>query len=166
MESGMDKLIVEAVRDLHARYTDAVWRKDYPTFGECFAHDAEWRIGGLERRGREQITEAFKKIMSNFRKVLITFQSPIVDVSGARPSARTYIGEQVARIDGTANISIGRYYEYFILEEDRWRFAWRLFQLHYSGPPDLSGRYFDWEDYGAPPGMPPLDAPSGAFAAE
>lgn len=162
----MEGSIVDAVRDLHARYTDAVWRKDFSAFGECFTREAEWRIGGLELRGRENITAAFERIIANFRSVLITFQSPILDVSGERPCARTYIGEQVARTDGTANISIGRYYEYFTFEDGRWRFSWRLFQLHYSGPPDLSGRYFDWDDYGAPPQMPPLDAPSGAFAAE
>lgn len=162
----MEGSIAEAVRDLQARYTDAVWRKDFPAFGACFTQDAEWRIGGLELRGREAITAAFERIMLNFRKVLITFQAPIIDFGGDRPSARTYVGEQVSRVDGNANISIGRYYEYFALEEGRWRFAWRLFQLHYSGPADLSGRYFNWDDYGSPPGMPPLDAPSGAFAAE
>ena len=162
----MDDAIVDAVRDLHARYTDAVWRKDFPAFGACFTRDAEWRIGGLELRGRDRITAAFEQIMANFRKVLITFQTPIVNAAGDRPSARTYVGEQVSRSDGNTNISIGRYYEYFAWEDGRWRFQWRLFQLHYSGPPDLSGRHYEWDDYGAPPGMPPLDAPSGAFAAE
>ena len=104
--------------------------------------------------------------MANFRSVLITFQSPILEALDGQLQGRTYVTEQVARHDGRANISIGRYYERFRLEDGRWRFAWRLFQLHYSGPPDLTGQFFEWEDYGAPPGMPPLDAPSGDFAAE
>ena len=156
---------ITAIRDLHARYTDAVWRKDYEAFGQCFTHAAEWRIGGLELRGRPAIVDAIGTIMANFRRVLITFQSPILSASDDGLSARTYVQEQVARTDGSANISIGRYYETFAQEDGRWRFAWRLFQLHYTGPPDLSGTFHEWDDYGPPPGMPPADAPSGAFAA-
>lgn len=161
----MAESVMDGIRDLHARYTDAVWRKDHGAFGECFTPNAEWRIGGLELHGRAQITEAIQAILDNFRKVLITFQSPILEVADNRVWGRTYVTEQVARIDGSANISIGRYYEYFAKEQGRWRFTWRLFQLHYSGPPDLSGQFLEWEDYGAPPGMPPLDAPSGDYAA-
>jgi hypothetical protein len=161
----LNNSIAESIRDLHARYSDAVWRKDYAAFGACFTRDAEWRIGGLELRGRPHITQSIEAILGNFRKVLITFQSPILGAVEGILCARTYITEQVARTDGTANISIGRYYERFAHEDGRWLFAWRLFQRHYSGPPDLSGTYFDWDDYGAPPGMPPLDAPSGDFAA-
>lgn len=162
----MSGSMADAIRDLHARYTDAVWRKDFTAFGECFTTDAEWRIGGLELRGRAQIQQAIETILGNFRRVLITFQSPILDISAGRVSGRTYIQEQVVRTDGSAKIAIGRYYEHFALEQGRWRFAWRLFQLHYSGPPDLSGPFHDWDDYGAPPGMPPADAPSGNFAGE
>ncbi len=161
----MNDSVTEAIRELHARYTDAVWRKDFVAFANCFTRDGEWRIGGLELRGRKQIEETIAKILGNFRKVLITFQSPILHVGDDGVSGRTYIQEQVARADGGANISIGRYYERFVLDEGRWRFSWRLFQRHYSGPADLSGEFFEWEDYGPPPGMPPLDAPSGSFAA-
>jgi uncharacterized protein (TIGR02246 family) len=160
----MNDTTADLIRDLHARYTDAVWRKDHDAFGACFTQDAEWRIGGLELRGRPQIVRSIEAILSNFRCVLITFQAPILNLSGETVSARTYIQEQVARTDGTANISIGRYYETFAHEDGRWRFAWRLFQLHYSGPPDMSGTFYEWNDYGPPPGMPPLDAPSGSFA--
>jgi uncharacterized protein (TIGR02246 family) len=161
----MNYTLTEAIRDLHARYSDAVWRKDDMAFADCFTEDAQWRIGGLELRGRTQIRATIEKIMANFRRVLITFQSPILHQDEQGLCARTYIQEQVARKDGTSNVSIGRYYERFAESDGRWRFDWRLFQRHYSGPADLSGEYYEWEDYGAPPGMPPLDAPSGDYAA-
>ncbi|WCT73990.1 nuclear transport factor 2 family protein [Sphingomonas naphthae] len=154
-----------AIADLHARYTDAVWRMDFPAFGQCFTRDAVWRIGGLEPSGRDEIVALFERIMGRMRKVLITLNTPIVDISDGIVTARTYVNERVAWADGKTNISIGRYYERFAEEEGRLRFAWRLFQLHYSGPPDLTGTYFDHEDYGGPPGMPGPDAPSGNFAA-
>lgn len=157
-------LPAEAVRELHARYTDAVWRKDFSAFAQCFSYDAEWRIGGLVLRGRQQIEETIEKILANFRRVLITFQSPILHIGKDGLTGRTYMQEQVARIDGTSSIAIGRYYENFLQEDGRWRFAWRLFERHYSGPLDLSGEFYEWPDYGPPPAMPPCDAASGDFA--
>lgn len=158
--------IAESIRDLHARYSDAVWRKDYPGFAECFTRDAEWRIGGLDLRGRAHIEDTIARIMANMRRVLITWQSPIVHVEGTRVTARTMMQEQVARMDGATNIAIGRYYEEFALEDGRWRMAWRLFERHYSGPADLTGQFHEWPDYGPPPAMPPRDAASGNYASE
>ena len=43
------------IRQLHARYLDAVWRKDFDAFGDCFAENAEWRIGGKILRGRDHV---------------------------------------------------------------------------------------------------------------
>jgi hypothetical protein len=154
-----------AVRDLHARYTDAVWRKDFTAFGECFTHGAEWHIGGLALQGRARIVEGIEKILANFRRVLITLHTPIVHINAGGISARSFVTEQVARLNGQSNVSVGRYYERFELEDRRLRFSWRLFELHYSGPPDLTGSFSEHPDYGPPPAMPPQDAPSGDFAA-
>ena len=44
-----------AIRQLHARYVDAVFRKDVEPLGDCFAEDAEWRVGGRIMRGRGEV---------------------------------------------------------------------------------------------------------------
>jgi len=156
-----DFLVAEAaIRQLHARYTDAVWRKDYAAFGDCFAEDAEWRIAGMTLSGRARIVEAFERLMSNHRRVLMNFRTPILDVGDGVASGRTYVSEQNAFINGRPGTTIGIYYERFRNCGERWRFTWRLYQLHYLGPADLSGPLFDQADYGAPPNMPPLDAPT------
>ena len=162
----MDQAIAAAIRDLHARYTDAVWRKDFVAFGDCFTRDSEWRIGGLELKGRAMIVESIEAILGNMRRVFITFQAPVLDLEGGTVSARTMMQEYVARMNGTSNIAIGRYYETFAEEEGRWRFAWRLFERHYTGPPDLSAPFFAWPDHGPPPAMPPRDADSGNYAGQ
>ena len=146
------------IRQLHARYTDAVWRHDYDAFADCFIKDADWRISGRVFRGRAEIRDAIERILGNFRRVLISFGTPSLTVGDGAATGRTYITEKCAWKNGNTNISIGRYYEHFVDEGDRWRFSWRLFQLHYRGPPDLSGTFFDNPDYGPPPGMPALDA--------
>jgi uncharacterized protein (TIGR02246 family) len=146
------------VRDLHARYTDAVFRKDFDAFAECFTRDGEWRISGRVFRGRTEIREAIAVILDNFVRVLFTARTPILDVVDGELVARTYIDEKCAWKNGNTNIAIGHYYERFAEEDGRWRFAWRLFETLYRGDPDLSGTFFERADYGPPPGMPPRDA--------
>lgn len=151
---------VEArIRQLHARYADAVWRKDLAAFADCFAADAEWRIAGMVLEGREAIASTFGNIISDATRVFMAFQTPILEVTGVgRASARTMVSEQCRWNDGRCNLTLGRYFEHFVEEGGRWRFGWRLYQVLYTGPTDLSGDYFDEPDFGAPPGMPPRDA--------
>lgn len=146
------------IRQLHSRYTDAVFRKDPIAFAECFAPDGEWRISGRVFRGREEIRDTISVILDNFTRVLISFRTPIVDVRGGAITARTYIDEKCAWKNGNSNISIGRYYERFAERDGQYFFQWRLFQILYRGPEDLSGDWLDQPDFGPPPGMPPRDA--------
>lgn len=147
----------EAVRDLHARYTDAVWRQDVAAFGDCFTDNAEWRISGMVLRGRQQIMDTIEKIFANYRMILMTFRTPILQVGNGTASGRTFVTEQVAYRNGQSGTSIGSYYEHFVQMDDGWKFSWRVFQLHYYGPADLTGTFYEQPDYGPPPAMPPLD---------
>ena len=133
------------IRELHQRYTDAVWRQDFDAFADCFAEDGEWRISGMALKGRAQIKETITAILGRFTRVLISF-------------GRTYIDERCAWKNGDTNISMGIYYEHFVERDGRWLFDWRLFQMLYRGDPDLTGTFYDFPDYGPPPGMPPRDA--------
>jgi hypothetical protein len=160
MSSPMtDFLVAEsAIRQLHARYTDAVWRKDYQSFGDCFTEDAEWRISGMVLRGREEIVQTIEHLMSRYRCVLVTLRTPILEVGRGTATGRTYLTEQSIKSDGQPFGLIGTYYERFVDQGDRWRFSWRLFQTHYMGSPDMSGSLFDNLDFGPPPAMPELDS--------
>lgn len=149
-----------AIRQLHARYTDAVWRKDLDAFGDCFTEDAEWRIGGNVLRGRTQIVATLGRLLPIYHGILMTFRTPLVEVGDGVASARTYVTEHCIFADGRPGSSIGTYYERFIDQGDRWRFTWRLFQTHYLGPADIKGPLFQNPDFGPPPQMPPPDAPT------
>jgi ketosteroid isomerase-like protein len=96
-----DLMVAEfSVRQLHARYLDAVWRKDFEAFGDCFAEDAEWRIGGRILRGRAEIVGNLKRLMPNFQRVLMTFRTPLVHIEDGAVTSRTYVTEQNAFLDG------------------------------------------------------------------
>ena len=146
------------VKQLHARYTDAVWRKDAEAFAACFTEQAEWRISGLAMTGRAEIAATIGRIFDRMHRVLFTYGDPVLSLVDGKWCARVMVNERVAWADGSTNVSIGRYYERLVEDGGEWRFGWRLFELHYRGPPDLTGEWFDHPDYGAPPRMPPLDA--------
>jgi hypothetical protein len=145
------------IRELHARYSDATFRKDFDAFAGCFTPDGEWRISGRVFRGRAEIREGISIILDKFIRVLITFRTPILTVGQGVASGRTWVDERCAWKNGDTNIAIGLYYEHFVETGDRWLFDWRLFETHYRGGPDMSGEFFDHPDYGPPPAMPSRD---------
>ncbi|MFA7601431.1 MAG: nuclear transport factor 2 family protein [Novosphingobium sp.] len=149
-----------AVMQLHAHYVDAVWRKDSQAFGACFASDAQWRLSGFVIDGRSAITEFMTAAFARYGRILLTFRTPIIDVRDGAITARTYVSEQSVLADGTAYGPIGTYYERFVEEDGRLRFAWRLFMTEYVGGPDLKGQFYDTPDFGPPPAMPDLDQPT------
>lgn len=147
------------IRQLHARYVDAVWRKDYASFADCFTEDAEWRIAGHVHRGRPEIVAFLERAMSNFHRVIMTFRTPLIELGDGTANARTYVTEHNGFKSGRPGSTIGTYYERLVVDPaGRWRRAWALYQLHYMGPADLTGSFFEQPDYGPPPAMPPLDA--------
>lgn len=150
--------IQAGILDLHARYTDAVWRKDATAFAELFTPDGEWRISGRVMRGRAEIAGSIGTILDNFVAVLFSYRTPVLHISDGEVTGRAMVDERCAWKNGNRNIAIGRYYERFAFHDGRWRFAWRLFELHYRGPPDMTGQFFTHPDYGPPPAIPPLDA--------
>jgi uncharacterized protein (TIGR02246 family) len=150
----------EAIRQLHADYTDAVWRKDLTAFGDCFAPDAEWRIAARVVRGRNAIMQFMGAAFPRYRWILLNFRTPSLTIEPGKATGRTYVSEQSVLADGRPLAPLGVYYERFVEQDGRWRFSWRLFHTLYLGPPDLSGSHFENPDYGPPPCMPPLDAPS------
>jgi hypothetical protein len=149
--------IEAAIRQLHARYMDAVWRQDVESFGACFAVDAEWRIAGQVLRGRSDISQFMAGVFKSYRRILMMFRTPLLDIANGEVSARTYVSEQSIRQNGAAISPIGIYYERFVFEDGAWRFEWRLFQTQYAGPSDMSGTLFETEDFGPPPAMPLRD---------
>lgn len=149
------------IRQLHARYCDAVWRLDFDAFADCFAEDCEWHIDGVVMRGREEIVAYNRMLFAKFRRLMITLRTPVLDLHpDGTASGRTYFSGQNLLADGSAFAPLGVYYERFVRHSDRWRLSWRLFQSLYAGPGDLSGTFHDAPDYGPPPGMPPRHAPT------
>lgn len=148
------------IRQLQARYADALWRKDPDSFADLFASDAEWKVAGLHLRGREEIRTTFAAFMEHTGRTLMTFRTPIVEVVDGVLTSRTYVSEMNKFASGEHADTIGIYYEKFREEEGRLRFAFRHWNMHYIGPGDLSAPFFEVKDFGPPPGFPAPDDPT------
>jgi uncharacterized protein (TIGR02246 family) len=152
-------LMAEAgIRQLHARYADAVFRKDYVAFADCFTEDAEWRLGGYVLRGRDEAVAFLADRIANSHWVLMTFRTPILEIGTGTATGRTYVTEQNVYKNAPPSHTVATYFERFAEQGGVWRRSWAFFQLHYMGREDFSGTFFVQPDYGAPPAMPPADA--------
>lgn len=144
-----------AIRQLHARYIDAVWRKDEAAFTACFAPEAEWRIAGLHAVGREAIGEVFTRLIGPSARVLMFAGMPCLQFGGTTASGRVNITELIKRQDGESMRTLGVYYDrYRAADAGEWLFTERHFHLFYRGPIDLSAPLLDAPEYGPPPAMP------------
>ncbi|MGO9933700.1 MAG: nuclear transport factor 2 family protein [Steroidobacteraceae bacterium] len=146
-----------AIRQLHARYVDAVWRKDFAAFADCFAEDAAWKIAGMHMRGRAQIQSQFAKFIAPSERVLMLLGMPILEVGNGTAIGRILVTEYIKLTDNRAARTIGVYYDRYVDQGDRWRFQSRHWNLYYRGPTDLSAPFYECEEYGPPPGMPDLE---------
>lgn len=148
------------IRQLYARFADAVWRIDAASFAECFAEDAEWKIAGMHIRGRDNIGATFGKLMGICARVQIMMGPPLLEIATGSVSARVQVTELAKMADDSAAMTLGVYYDRYVEEDGRWRFKWRHFSLHYRGPVDLSAALVESPNYGPPPGMPGPDEPT------
>ncbi len=149
-----------AVRQLHARYIDALWRKDAEAFGDLFAEDAEWKVAGMHLRGRAEIRSTFATFMKHIDRTLMTFSTPILEVGDGWATGRTHVTENNKFADGQTASTVGIYYERYVEQGGRWLFQFRHWNLYYIGPPDLSGSFYPCMEYGPFPGMPGPDDPT------
>ncbi|MBW8785186.1 MAG: nuclear transport factor 2 family protein [Novosphingobium sp.] len=149
------------IRQLHARFVDATWRKDHEAFGQCFARDGEWKIAGMHIRGRDEIASTFARLLGACEKVQIIAGTPLLEVGEGTAIGRVNVTELAKMGDGSSAMTLGVYYDRYVDEDGRWRFQWRHWGLHYRGPVDLSADVVrESPDFGAFPNMPGADAPT------
>jgi uncharacterized protein (TIGR02246 family) len=158
----MNKFVIadSGIRQLHARFIDAVWRKDADGFAECFSSDGEWKIAGMHMRGRAEIAGAIGKLLGVCERVIIMLGLPILEVHGDTAVGRIYVTEFAKMMDGSSAMSVGIYYDRYVEEGGRWRFRHRHWSFQYRGPVDLSAPFAGVPDYGAFPAMPGPDEPT------
>jgi hypothetical protein len=136
----------DPIQDLVHRYADAVVMYDGEQWGATWGADAEWSLGpGRELKGRDAIVEFWHRAMSGFTAVVQTCLNGTyeLDEAAGTGTGRWHIQESMQRADGTRSILLAHYNDKYVLEDGEWKFADRQLVPHYSGPPDLSGKFLN-----------------------
>ena len=128
-----------ALRELVARYADAVNRRDVEAWTATWSRDGVWHLFGRDVEGRDAVVAMWQGAMGMFDFVLQLIHSGTVDVQGDAATGRWYLSEVAHTTKGERLLTVGVYHDRMTREADGWCFAHRRFDVLYQGPPDLSG---------------------------
>jgi ketosteroid isomerase-like protein len=130
-----------AIRDLVARYIDAVNRYNPSDWAATWSESASWNLMGMEVAGRDAIVELWSGAMSGFEFAIMMLNSGTLDIDGDTVSGRWYVTEHLKPVEGDANITLGVYDDRYVREGDQWLFARRHYNVMYQGAADYSGNF-------------------------
>ncbi len=127
------------IRNLVAKYADAVLRADAGAWLETWANEGEWELLGECSRGHEALAKRLEVLTSGLEFVMQRMGGGIVRVGKEGARGRWTITEHARTKEGTALFTMGAYQDEYCREDGRWLFARRNFRAFYIGPPDMSG---------------------------
>ncbi|MEM0954919.1 MAG: nuclear transport factor 2 family protein [Pseudomonadota bacterium] len=128
-----------AIRDLVARYIDAVNRYNAEDWAATWHRDARWDLMGTIVEGSEAILGLWKGAMGSFDAALMMLNSGTVAVDGESARGRWYVTEHLKPAEGDPNMTLGVYDDEYVLEDGQWLFSSRRYHVMYQGAPDMSG---------------------------
>jgi ketosteroid isomerase-like protein len=138
MSNPTDEL---AIRDLVARYIDAVNRYHQADWAATWSETAHWNLMGMEVEGREAIVGLWGGAMASFDFALMMLNSGTLQIDGDSATGRWYITEHIKPKEGAANITLGVYDDEYRKEDGQWLFSHRRYNVMYQGAADYSGNY-------------------------
>jgi uncharacterized protein (TIGR02246 family) len=121
-----------AIQDLITRYYYNFGKPDRESFADFYADDAELILGANHFKGRDGITEAYKRAGANTSvekaySFNITISNPLIVVHGERATAELIFTEFLMQKQGdTPSIRTqGREYATFVKVKGQWRYKTR-----------------------------------------
>ena len=143
MSASADEL---AIRQLAARYIDAVNRRDEGDWTATWSRDGVWNLMGMQVSGRDAVVATWKGAMGTFRWVVMMLGSGTIELDGDTASGRWYLTEHLVGQDGNASMVLGVYDDRYRREEGAWVFSERRYQMLYRGTVEMAGQ---WQPYQA-----------------
>ena len=130
-----------ALRDLMARYVDAVNRSDGDAWIATWADNAEWNLLGMPVTGKDNILALWQQMMSSFEFALMLPSSCLFDVNGDTATGHWYLHEYSRDKEGTGTTMLSRYLDSYSRRDGQWLFQTREYSFIYNGPADMSGSF-------------------------
>ena len=129
------------LRNLMARYTDAVMRRDAEAWAATWAEDATWNLLGNPVTGRDNILGLWQTMMQGFEFAALMPSSCLFQVDGDTATGHWYLHEYTRTTDGDTATILSRYLDSYVRQEGGWLYQSREYNFIYNGPADLSGAY-------------------------
>ena len=118
-----------AIRSLHDRYADAVFRRDPADWGALWAEDAKWDLMGTTVEGREAIVTLWNGAMSGFAFVGFFYQTGAIEIDGDTATGRVYTNEVLENLEGNLARTVGRYDDSYVRRGGAWLYQRRDFKV-------------------------------------
>ena len=133
-----------SIRNLAARYTDAVNERDIGAFRELWTDDAVWEIGPpLQSRaeGVDEIVALLSRLLQAEKYFMQMTHSGVIEIKGDRATAR-FVERERGRGESSYYDSLAVYEDLLMREADGWRFAKRFYQYRFLDQSPFGGEAF------------------------
>jgi len=130
-----------ALRNLMARYIDAVMRRDGEAWAATWADDGRWNLMGTDVVGKDNIVGLWQQMMAGFEFALMLPSSSLFEIDGDTASGHWYLQEFTRDREGNTMAIVSRYLDTYTRRGGQWLFQSRHYNFIYNGAPDLSGSY-------------------------
>ena len=131
-----------AIRNLVARYSDAVGRRDEQAWAATWTDDGVWNVGFVKASGRSDVVKTWSTLMEHFRFVTQMPQSGAIQLEGDEADGTWHVMELGWPGQGDPTCTFGIYEDRYRRTGDGWCFAQRNFHVLYMGAADLKGQLF------------------------
>lgn len=129
-----------ALRNLMARYVDAVNRYDADAWIATWAENSTWNLLGNPVEGRDNIFALWQQMMASFDFALMIPSTCLFEIDGERASGHWYLHEY-SRRDGAGGVILSRYLDTYVKDNGQWLYQTREYGIIYNGPLDMSGEF-------------------------
>lgn len=133
-----------SIRNLVARYTDAVNERDIAAFRQLWTDDAVWEIGPpLQSRaeGIDEIVALLRRLLQAEQYFMQMTHSGVVEIKGDRATAR-FVERERGRGESSYYDSLAVYEDVLVREADGWRFAKRSYHYRFLDQNPFGGNAF------------------------
>lgn len=130
-----------ALRDLMARYVDAVNRRDGQAWAATWCEDATWNLLGSPVQGRDNIVGLWQQMMAGFEFAIMMPASCLLQVDGDQASGHWYLQEFTRDLEGNSAMVLSRYLDTYRRVDGQWLYQSREYSFIYQGSADLGGDY-------------------------
>jgi uncharacterized protein (TIGR02246 family) len=131
------------IRNLSARFTDAVNRRASADLAELFVEDGTWHVPGVPTVvGRPAIAAQLDTLLTSLERLIQLTHSGHVNVAGDTANAVWYLTEQAQDTAGNGFAFTGVYTDRMVRTDEGWRFAERRFDFLFRAKVDLGGKWY------------------------